>query len=511
MLYVSLIVEALRARPALMFWTAALAQALLWTLVPTLFYPAPPGDVPLMLAIGHEWRISSAFGPPLAYWLAEAVFDVAGHRASAIYLLSQICVVVSFWAVFALGRSIVGARHAVMAVLLMAGITAFSMPTPEFGPTVLAMPLTALAFLYYWRAVGQSRRGYWLALGLDLGLLGLTAYAGLIVVALIAVFTVATRRGRALLSRIEPWAAGLIVIAILLPYAIWAVHAGEIARPTIWELLSALADKGHLIAWLGLIAWLLFAHAGLIALAGVASGLRVGPRTPAPAFERTPLTPFAKEFVYYFALAPAVTGTLLAVMAERAAPIGGGGALVVLSALAIIVAAGDVIRLHRQRSIGVVWLLLLVLPPGIVVATAAALPWTLAIELETNQPSTGMAEFFTDSFRRRTGRPLAIVVGDARIAGLVALASADRPSLSLDPEPELTPWVSEAAIRDHGAVLLWQASDPGGMPPASIKARFPDLVPEVPRSFEHSVQGRLGLTRIGWAVIRPQAEARAQP
>ena len=136
MLYVSLIVEALRARPALMFWIAALAQALLWTLVPTLFYPAPPGDVPLVLAIGHEWRIGSAFGPPIAYWLAESVFDLAGHRASAIYLLSQVCVVITFWAVFALGRSIVGARHAVMAVLLMAGITAFSMPTPEFGPSV---------------------------------------------------------------------------------------------------------------------------------------------------------------------------------------------------------------------------------------------------------------------------------------------------------------------------------------------------------------------------------------
>ncbi len=509
MLYVSLIIEALRARPALMFWIAALAQALLWALVPTLFYSAPPGDVPLVLAIGHEWRIGSAFGPPMAYWLAEAVFDLAGHRASAIYLLSQICVIITFWAVFALGRSIVGARHAVMAVLLMAGVTAFSMPTPEFGPSVLAMPLTALAFLHYWRAVGQNRRRYWFALGLDLGLLALTTYAGLIVVALIALFTIATGRGRAQLNLIEPWAAGLIVVAMLLPYAISAVRADEIAWPTMSGLLSALVDKGHLMAWLGLLAWLLFAHAGLIALAVVAGGLRVGPRTPAPAFERTPLTPFAKEFVYYFALAPAVTGTLLAVMAERAAPIGGGGALIVLSALAVIVAAGDVIRLHRQRSIGVVWLLLLVVPPGIVIATAAALPWTLAIEIETNQPSAAMAEFFTDSFRRRTGKPLAIVVGDARIAGLVALASADRPSLSLDPEPELTPWVSEAAIRDHGAVLLWPASDPSGMPPASIKARFPDLVAEVPRSFEHPVQGRLALTRIGWAMIRPQAEARA--
>ena len=35
------------------------------------------------------------------------------------------------------------------------------------------------------------------------------------------------------------------------------------------------------------------------------------------------------------------------------------------------------------------------------------------------------------------------------------------------------------------------------------RARFPDMVPEVPRSFDRSVQGRLPLLRIGWAVIRP--------
>ena len=36
--YVSLIIEFLRGRPAVVFWTVALTQAALWTLVPALFY-----------------------------------------------------------------------------------------------------------------------------------------------------------------------------------------------------------------------------------------------------------------------------------------------------------------------------------------------------------------------------------------------------------------------------------------------------------------------------------------
>ena len=80
MLHVSLLVEALRARPVLMFWVAALSLAILWVLLPTLIYAAPPAEVPLVLATGHEWLFGSPAGPPLAYWLAEIAFDVFGRH-----------------------------------------------------------------------------------------------------------------------------------------------------------------------------------------------------------------------------------------------------------------------------------------------------------------------------------------------------------------------------------------------------------------------------------------------
>ena len=55
-----------------------------------------------MLAIGHEFQLGTDFGPPLAFWLAEIAYRIAGMFG--VYLLSQLCVVVTFWAVFALGR-----------------------------------------------------------------------------------------------------------------------------------------------------------------------------------------------------------------------------------------------------------------------------------------------------------------------------------------------------------------------------------------------------------------------
>ena len=110
-------------------------------------------------------------------------------------LLAQACIVVTYWAVFTLGRSIVGTRHAVLAVLLMVGIAVFTVPSVDFGPAILAAPFWALALLHYWRALGEDKRGAWFLLALDLGLLLLTSYVGLILIALLALFTVATRAG----------------------------------------------------------------------------------------------------------------------------------------------------------------------------------------------------------------------------------------------------------------------------------------------------------------------------
>src|SRR5258708_29515074 len=138
MVYVSTIVELLRSRPALTVWIAAGAQAVVWTLIPAWFYDGPPGNLPAVLAVGHEFQLGTYLGPPLAFWLAEIVFRITGRSLFAIYALSQICVVLTYWAVFRLGRTIVGAQQAAIGVLLMVGISTFTVATPEFGPAILA-------------------------------------------------------------------------------------------------------------------------------------------------------------------------------------------------------------------------------------------------------------------------------------------------------------------------------------------------------------------------------------
>src|SRR2546429_5416141 len=227
MLFVSIFVELLPSRPSLSVWLGVLREALLWLLVPSLFYAGPPGDLPNVLAVGHEFQLGTYLGPPLAFWLAEPAFNLAGRSLVGVYLLSQACVVVTYWAVFTLATAIVGAQHAALAVLLMVGIAAFTVPTPDFGPVVLTMPLWAIILLHYWRAVGEGRRAYWLPLAVEVGLLLLTTYVGLILVGLLLVFTLANKRARASLNSYDPLIAALVARIVLGPQLIWVADSGE--------------------------------------------------------------------------------------------------------------------------------------------------------------------------------------------------------------------------------------------------------------------------------------------
>ena len=506
MFYVPLYIEALRSRPVLLFWAATLTQAAIWIAVPMIFYAAPPGDLPQLLAIGHEFQLRGYVGPPLAYWLAELAFRAAG--LFGVYTLSQLCVVMTYWCVFALGRYIVGAGQAVMAVLLMVGVSLLTVPTPDFGPPILTMALWAVVLLHYWEAVMLGDRGSWYVLGVAAALILLTSNAALILLGALAVFTAATERGRAAFNTVEPWIVTIVLAAVLFVHLIWLQSAGDTVRPALLRLREAAAAGQNTMTWLRLLGVLVLAHAGLVILVVLASGWPRAPvGAPAPVIARRPIAPYAVTFVKVLALVPALLATIAAVIGGYALPVGGAAPLVVLSGLAVIILAGDSIALFHQRILGYAWVGLLVVPALFVPFVMLLLPWAAGADMRIEQPANAMGHFFADSFERRTGRPLAVVTGDTGTATLIALAAPSRPSVYFDDDPGRSPWVTPDDIRKKGAVVVWLTADTTPTPPPEIKARFPDLIPEVPRTFPRPVQGRLPALRVGWGVIRPGSVA----
>jgi len=497
MRFTSLVIELIRARPRLVVWVVALLQAALWLFVALVFYRSPPGNLAVTLAFGREYQVGTDLGPPLAFWLADIAYRAAGDHMFGVYLLAQACEIVTLVTLYILGRVLVGGQHSVLAVLLTMTIVAFGLPALEFGPEVASRPLWALLLLHSWQLIGQRRGNAWFAWSIEAGLLLLTTSAAIGLLLLLVVFALVTVQGRQMFRTVDPLIALLVIVVLVLPYAIWLVRAGALGMPPFPALADLLGRVQH-GAWL--LGGLLLSLAAVPLLAVLNSRWFARRGEDAPVIYRPMVDPLARNYVYFFALAPALLGIVISGLFAREGVVGGPAVALMMTGLAIVVAAGDLIQVRRQRLLRTVWAAAFAAPTMAVLVPAVFLPWIGTQEVATSMPARAIADFFGESFVRRTNQPLWAVTGETQLAALIALHSG-RPHLMV---AERTPWVPSERFNETGGVVVWRASDTSGTPPPDIARRFPGLTPEVPHAFEWFVTGRQPLLRIGWAIVRPK-------
>ena len=504
MRFTSLIIELIRARPRLVVWLVALFQAALWLILAMLLYRSPPGDLATVLAyrqgipgrhlfLVRRWRS----GSPISLIRAAGNHILrrlpAGAALRGRHVLRP---------VYQLARAIVGGQQAVLAVLLTMTVVAFGWSNGEFGPLVLARPLWALLLLHSWQIIGQNRRSAWFAWSIEAGLLLLTTSAAIGLLLLIVGFAVATPRGRRTLMSLDPLYALLVIVVLALPWLIWLLRADVLTMPP-WPAIDDLSARA--LHWGVLLGGLIVATAGIVLLAVLNSGWFSRNAEEAPIIYRPPVEPLARQFVYCFAIAPALLGSLIAGLFDLDRVTGGPGVALLMSGLAAIVATGDLVYLRRQRLLRSVWAAAVAAPAFVAIGATLFLPWTGVNEVPTSLPARTIAHFFGENFERRTNQKLRAVTGDPQLASFIAM-DAGRPHLLLDATPERTPWLSLAKFNETGGVVVWRAADTSGTPPPELMRRFPGLVPEVPRAFEWIVNGRQPLLRVGWAIVRPKGQ-----
>ena len=204
----------------------------------------------------------------------------------------------------------------------------------------------------------------------------------------------------------DPLFALLVIVVLALPYLIWLIRADTLGAAALARDRRAGAHAA--LHWGELLGGLLLAMSGIVLLVDPQFRLvRRASRRRRRSSIRPPVDPLARNFVYFFAIAPALAGSLVAGLfgsrsrrrrrGHRAVDVGSG----------VIVATGDLIHLRRQR----------VLRIGLGRCRRGAgaggdrddvvLPWTGSAEVATSLPARAIARFFGDSFERRTNQPAA--------------------------------------------------------------------------------------------------------
>ena len=496
----------LRERPDGIVWAFLCLHLAAWTLLPSLLNANLPLDVIEGLAWGREWQMGYVKHPPLSPWLMEIFAMLGGGADWPFYLLSQLCVVVAFWAVWRVARDMIGPGRAALAVLLLEGVYYHNFTSPEFNANVVLLPFWALTLWSLQRALKTGRSLDWVLCGAfaGLGLLG-KYYTALLLVSL-GLYLLSSPRYRVQLARPGVWLGLAACLAVLGPHIWWLVEAGF---PSFTYALSR-AGLGGGGAWsdrliyparflIGQAAVLLPALAMLWALCGLRR----------PKLATGGISSEDGRLLLFAGLGPLAISLLVsAVLGIKLRSMWGtplflfSGAMLVAWFVPALEERG-LLRFTRA------WTGIFALALAAYLGMMALKPLFSDDGKRTQFPGAAMAQVLTQAWHERYDRPLPAVIGTAWPAGNLAWYSGERPGVYINADPALAPWMGDAEILRGGALVVWRIKKtdaPDRLPArlAGLAGRFPRLKIESPLTLPWRTWGDMAPVAIGWAVIAPK-------
>ena len=149
-----------------LFYIFTTSHLLIWTLIPSLTNHNLPLDTIEALAWGSnlDWGFNKH--PPMSAFLPEIIYSIFGPQDWAYYLLSQICIIVSFFIIFKLAEDFFENKiYCFLSVLLLEGIYFYNFTTPEFNVNVCLIPFWSLSVFYLWKGIKNNKILDWILLG----------------------------------------------------------------------------------------------------------------------------------------------------------------------------------------------------------------------------------------------------------------------------------------------------------------------------------------------------------
>lgn len=426
------------------------AQIAFWTLAPALSHDTPPLDVVEMYAWGREGVVATfkhPNGPGLILEATRRLINVAGWPA---YLMSQLCIVATFAAVFALGRELMDAKRALAGVLLLTGIVFFSWPTPEFNHNVLQMPFWALIVLLLWRATTRGGLLNWLLLGLLAGFSLWAKYSSAVLLVPAAAWILWDAQARRSLLTPGPYVALAAFIAAAAPQAIWLMQHDY--QPLHYA--ARRSGGGGPLKALEFLATMAVDHVPFVLLLLFAGffGKRAEGAPPKPEQR-------AIRFLLLLGLGPLALMVLGGVFGAgmRAS---WGAPIFNLSGLIAIALLSPRMNDRRLSWLGAFAGVLIVLVSGLYFAHMRYGAQFSGKELRGNWPEASITRALEAAWRSETeGAPLRIVAGDIWTAGLVGMSDDVPPSVLINGDFAISPWVTPEDVARDGVLIVWRDTD----------------------------------------------------
>ena len=478
------------------------SQIVLWTLAPALTHTAPPIDVAEGYMWGREWVIATYKHPALPSWFLEGSRLLTGTTGWPAYLISQLFIAATFGLVFALGCDLMGPERAAAGTLLLAGVTYYMWPTPEFNHNIASTPFWAGTVLMLWRAVERGRVICWMLMGLFAAGAIYAKLSAIFLLVPVVAWMLLDGPARARLGTLGPWLGLAVFTMLVIPLAIWlAQHdltplryaARRSLGLPVYQLPLFLLDTTANVA--GVVAMLMIANM---------LGPGAGPAVRHDRWQATEaaISARAKHFLLLFTLGPLAFAVLAALLSHAGLKTAWGSSMFnTAGLLAIVLTAARYTRAALQRIALSAALLLIVVSLGYAALVKFDAHRSYGYSLRVNWPQRTMAERLAKVWARNTDQPLRIVAGNPWLAAVVGLNHKDTPSILTNGDLALSPWISLPRIEREGLLAVWDAGNKN-IPTALLPLVDTALQGEERFGFGGGEGGHE--VRIGYAVILPK-------
>ncbi|OOZ36465.1 glycosyltransferase family 39 protein [Solemya velesiana gill symbiont] len=486
-----------------LFWSFLALHISLWTLLPSLLNANLPLDVIEALAWGREWEWGFPKHPPMSAWLAEIAGMVSGGADWGLYLLSQVCIGVAFWAMWQLSKDFLKPLPALVAILLLESIAYHNLTSPEFNVNVSLLAFWALTILTFWRALDRQSIPYWMACGLFAAMGFLSKYLIVFLLIPLLFFLLLHRESRGVFRNPGIYLGLGVFVLVIAPHLVW-IWQNEFITIT-YGLRRAGSSAGavaplsdHLVHPLKFLASQLVLLLPTMLLLWALGSIKVKPSARhLDRQTRFLLFAFLGPFACYLLLS-SVTGMQIRSM--------WGTPLFILSGLFLVRFLALPTASWRFNRFGIAWGVVALLFLSLYASAYLFSPAIKERGKRTHFPGKELAAQVTQQWHAAFNRPLEFVIGDEWLGGNVGWYSSDRPSVFLNADTKQAPWASNEKIRQSGGVILWQAPAGSITPDERLnlyRERFGNLQLQSPFILDWNTPTPIKKLHIGWALVPP--------
>ena len=441
--------DILEEKPHIVFWLFAGAQVLLWTLVPILVNPNLPLDVIEGLTWGREWQWGYHKHPPIKPWFIETMAVISAKGDWSQYLLSQICIVVAFWAMWQLARDIMKPPWSIIGVLLMTGIYYHNYTSPEFNVNVAELPFWSLTILCVWRALKSGSNLQWVLAGVFAGLGFLSKYIFMFLLLAILIMLCSRKAWRSTWRTPGPYLAAGVALLVVMPHLIWVIDNEFIT--VAYGIDRVGVDRRAVFDHLYYPVKFLVSQSLILIPCLLMLWTLKGPcQDPTPAPNHSEI----RTFLLLVSLGPPVMMALLSGIGGWKLRSMWGTPLFLTAGVTLVYFYQHCLSRKRLRRFMVVWSIFFLLP---LVAYGSVGLWGPAFTghgKRTQFPGQALADVVFTKWHARFKAPPAMIIGEFWNAGNISYHSKARPSVFIDADPKKSPWIDVDRIADQGAVVI---------------------------------------------------------